>query len=101
MFPAVNMKNYCHHNVRKRKEIRGSDNYVTLDISSKFYSIDKMKIKSSESKVKLERSGNGLVTSMGFKAKARSQKYKKSGYPIGNASKKDLSIIISEFEKFK
>ena len=68
------MKNCGCCNVRKHKEIRGSDKYVTLDISSKFDSLEKMKITSSESKVKLEISGKGLVTSLDFKTKARSQK---------------------------
>ena len=44
-------------NVRKHKEIKGNDKYVTSDISSKFDSLDKIKITSSESKGKLERSG--------------------------------------------
>ena len=74
MFLAVNIKNCGHRNVRKHKEIRGSEKYITLDIPSKFDSLDKMKITSSESKVKLERSGKGLITSLGFKTKARSQK---------------------------
>ena len=52
LFLAVNMKNYGRHNVREQKEIKGSDKYVTLDISSKFDSPDKMKITSSESKGK-------------------------------------------------
>ena len=60
LFLAVNMKNCVPRNVRKHKEIKGSDKYVTLDISSKFDSLDKMKITSSESKVKLERSGKGF-----------------------------------------
>ena len=60
-----------------------------------------MKITSSESKGKLERSGKGLITSLGFKAKARPQKYKKARYAVGNVSKKDLSKIIKEFEKIK
>ena len=62
-FLSMNMKNCCHHNVRKHKDIRGSDKYVTLkkhkeirgrdkyvtlDISSKFDSLDQMKITSSE-----------------------------------------------------
>ena len=42
-FLAMDMKNCGRHNVRKHKEIRGSDKYVTLDISSKFDSLDKMK----------------------------------------------------------
>ena len=77
LFLSVNIKNCGCCNVRKNEEIRGSDNYATLDISSKFDSLDKMKITSSESKVELERSGKGLITFLGFKANARPQKYKK------------------------
>ena len=62
---------------------------------------DKMKIISSDSKGKLERSGKGLITSLGFETKVTSQKYKKTGYAIGNVSKKDLSKIIREFEIFE
>ena len=65
LFLAVNMKNCGRRNgrkhkdikssdkyvtLKKHKEIRGSDKYVTLDISSKFGSLDKMKITSSDSK---------------------------------------------------
>ena len=50
LFLAVDMKNCGRRNVRKHKEIRGGDKYVTLDISSKFDSMDKIKISSSESK---------------------------------------------------
>ena len=50
----VNMKNCGHRNVGKEKEIKGSDKYVTLDISLKFEILDNMKIIPSESKVKLE-----------------------------------------------
>ena len=71
LFSALNMKNCGCRNVRKHKEIKGSYKYVTLDISSKFDSMDKMKIISSESKLKLERSGKGLITSLGFKTKAK------------------------------
>ena len=77
LFLAVDMTNCGRRNVRKHKYIRGSDKYVTLDISSKFDSLDKMKITSSESKGKLERSGKGLITSLGFKTKARSYNDKK------------------------
>ena len=58
-----------------------------------------MKTTSSESKGKLERLGKGLVTSLGFKTKVGSQKYKKARYDIGNVSEKDLSKIIKGFEK--
>ena len=49
LFSAVNMKNCGRRNVIKHREIKGSDKYVTLDISLKFDSSDKMKITSSES----------------------------------------------------
>ena len=76
LFLSVNMKNRSGRRIREHKEIKGSDKYVTLDISSKFDSLDKMKTTSSESKVTLERSGKGLVTSLGFKTKLKSQRYK-------------------------
>ena len=76
------MKNYGRHNVRQHKEIKGSDKYVTLDILSKFDSLDKMKITSSESKGELERSGKGLIASLGVKTKARSQNTKRQGMPL-------------------
>ena len=53
LFLAVNMKNCGRCNVRKHKEIKCIDKYVTLNISSKFDCLDKMKIISSESKGKL------------------------------------------------
>ena len=71
LFLDVNMKNCGCRNVSKHKEIKGSDNYVTLNISSKFDSQDKMKITSSELKVKLEISGKGLISSLSFKTKVR------------------------------
>ena len=97
-FLSVNMKNCGHQNVSKHREIKVSDKYFTLDISLKFDSLDKMKITSSESKRKLERSGKGLITSLGFKTKAGSQKYKKAIYAIRNVSEKDISKIIRELE---
>ena len=99
LLSAVNMKNCGHHNVRKHREIKGSDKYVTLDISLKIDSLDKVKITSLESKEKLGRSGKGLISSLGLKAKVRPHKYKKARYAMGNVSNKDLSKIIREFEK--
>ena len=50
LFLSVNMKNCGRRKVRKHKEIRGSDKIVTLDISAKFDSLNKMETTSSESK---------------------------------------------------
>ena len=40
-----------------------------------------------------------MITSLGFKPKVISHKYKKARYAIVNVSKKELSKIIREFEK--
>ena len=90
------MKNCGRRKVRKKKEIKGSDKCVTLNIydilniSEKFDDLDKMETTSSESKVKLERTGKGLVNALDLKIKARSKKYKKAWYAIRNVSMKDL-----------
>ena len=81
LFSDMNMKNHGRLNVRKHKEIKGSDKYVTLDISSKFDSMYKMKITSSYPKGKFEISGKGLITSLGFKAKVRLKNSKRQGMP--------------------
>ena len=52
-FSAVKMKNYGRRNVRKYIDINSGDKYVTLDIALKFDGLYKMRITSSESKVKL------------------------------------------------
>ena len=98
-FSDLNVKNCGRRNVRKHRDIKGSEKYVTLDISLKIDSLDNMKITSSESKGKFERSGKCLIISICFKAKARPNKYKKSKCAIGNFSNKELSKIIREFEK--
>ena len=97
----MDIKNDGRRNVSKQKEIRGSDKYVTLDISLNFDSLDKIKITSSKSKGRLQRSGKGLINSMGFNTKARSQKYKNARYAIVDVSEKDLSRIIKDFEKIE
>ena len=50
LFQSVNTKNCDCHKVRKHKEIKGSDKIVTLNISAKFHSMNKMETTSSESK---------------------------------------------------
>ena len=95
----VNMKNYGSCNVWIQIYIKGSDKYVTLDILVKFFSLDMMRITSSDPKDNLGRSVKGLITSLGIKSKARPNKCKKVRYAIGNVSMKDLSMIIREFEK--
>ena len=42
LFQSVNMKNCGRQKVRKHKEIKGSDKIVTLIVSVKFYSLNKM-----------------------------------------------------------
>ena len=104
MFPNIALNTVSH--VRKHIEIKDSDERVTfnmndiLKISEEFDNLDKMETTSSESKVKMERSGKGLVTSLGFKTKERLQRYKKARYAIVKVSMKDLSNKIKEVEIF-
>ena len=42
----VNMKNCGCYNVKKHREIKNGEKYITLDISFKYGSLDKMKITS-------------------------------------------------------
>ena len=85
------MRNCGQRNVMKQKEIKGSDKRVTLNmyeflnISEKFDDLDKMETTSSESQVKMEGPGKGLVTALDLKTKARSKIYKKARYAIGMA----------------
>ena len=71
LFQSVNMKNCGRCKVRKHKKIKGSDNIVTLNVSEKFDSLNKMETTYSESKGKLGRSGKGLVTTLALKTKVR------------------------------
>ena len=49
-FKPVNMNNCDRRNVRKHREIKDSDKYITLEISLNFGSLDKMRITYSEPK---------------------------------------------------
>ena len=71
------MKNRGCLNVKKQKDIKGSCKYITLDISSEFDSLDKMKISSSNSKGKLEISGKGVDYLSGFKDQSKVAKIQK------------------------
>ena len=95
----MNMKKYGCCNVRKHREIKSGEKYITFDILLKFGSLDKMKITSSEPKDNLVRSGKGLITSLGLKTNVWSKKIKTARYSITNVSMKYLSNIINEFER--
>ena len=89
------MRNCGKRKFRKHREIKESDECVTyenmyeiLKFSEKSDNLDKMETTSSESKVKMEGSGKWLVTALALKTKARSTKYKKARYDIGNVSMK-------------
>ena len=87
LFESVNTRNDGQLKVRKHKEIKDSDERVTLNmyeilrISEKFDDMDKMETTSSESKVKMEGSGKWLVTALALKTKSRSKNIKRQGMP--------------------
>ena len=74
-FESMNMRNCGQSNVRKHKEIKGSEKFVTLNIyeilniSEKFNNLNNMETTSSESKVESEGSGKGLATALDLKKK--------------------------------
>ena len=86
-FESVNTRNCGQRNVEKHKQIKDSDERVTLNmydilkISEKFDDLGKMETTSSESKVKMEGSGKWLVTSMVLNTKSRSKNIKRQGMP--------------------
>ena len=90
---AVNIKNCGRHNVSKHREIKGSDKYITLDISLKSDSIDNMRIKSSESKDNLGRSRKGFSTSLGLKAKVCQIDTKMQGITSEMSVRKTFQIL--------
>ena len=69
LFQSVNMKSCGRRKFRKHKKIKVSDKCVTLNVSEKFDSLNKMETTSSESKGELGRSGKGLVTALDLKTK--------------------------------
>ena len=89
-FSYLNMKHFSLRNVREHIENKVSYKYVTLGILLKFGSTDKTIITSSEPKDNLVISGKGLIASLGIKAKARPEKYKRESYDNINISMRDL-----------
>ena len=85
IFTPVSMKNCGRCNVRKHRDIKNGENYITLDINLNFFSLDKMKITSSEPNDYLGKSAKELITSLGLKI-------------ICNVSLKDISKIVKEFD---
>ena len=69
-FSAVNMKNGGRRSVRKHREIKGSNKYITLEILLNFDSLEKMRITSSDSKDNLRRLVMWLITSLCINSKA-------------------------------
>ena len=88
LFVSVNTRNCGQRNVRKHKEIKDSDERVTLNmneilkISEKFDDLDKMETTSSESKVKMEVSGKWLLITLALKTKSRPKNIKRQGMPL-------------------
>ena len=102
LFLSVNMKNCGRRKVRKHKEIKVSDRSVTLDISSKFDSTNKMKTKSLESKGKLEIPGKGLVTALDFKTKVTFRKStKRQGMPSEMSVRRNFRRLSKSLRKLR
>ena len=73
-FTPANMKNYDRPNVNKHIDIKDSDKYITLDVSLKFVSMDKIRITYSDPKDYLGISEKGLITYLYLNTIVRSKK---------------------------
>ena len=80
-FTPVNMKTFGRCNVRKHREIKNCEKYITLEIFFQFVSLDSMEIIYSKPKDYLGRLGKGLVTSMGINIIGIPEK-KRQGVPL-------------------
>ena len=99
-FSALNMKSCGCCNVRKYREIKGSDEYVTLEILLKFDSMDNMRITSSYSKVKFGRSGKGLITSMSLKSKKFQRNVKRQGMPSEMSARRTFKRLLGSLKNY-
>ena len=95
----MNMKKIGYRNVRKYRDIKVSDKCITLDISLKFDSTNKMRIKYSYPKDKLGRPGKGLITSLGLKANVRPHKYKRQGMPSEMSVRRTFQRLSGSLKK--
>ena len=100
LFQFVNMKICGRHKVRKHKEIKGSDKIVTLVISAKFDSLNKIETTSSESKGELVRSGKGLVTALTLNTKVRSKNTKRQGMPSEMSARRIFPTLSKSLKIF-
>ena len=77
LFQSVIMKNCGSRNVRKHKDIKNSYKIVTLNVSAKFDSLNKIKTTSSESKEKIGNISKGVGNRSGFQEQSKVAKIQK------------------------
>ena len=101
LFLSVNMKNRGRRKVRKHKEIKGSDKYVTLDVSSKFDSLENIKITFSESKEKFGKIRKGVDYLSGFQYQRKFRKNtKRKGMPSEMSVRRTFIRSLRSLKKF-
>ena len=83
--------------MRKHRDIKNCEQYISLDTSLNFGNMCKMKITCSEPKYYLGRSSNMLITSLGIKTIRRSKNIKIKDLPLLK-SVLDISKIVTEFK---
>ena len=76
------MKNRGSQNVRKHREVKNGEKYITLEISLQFGSMENIKSTSLEPKDNWLRSRKGLITSMCLKTVVMSKEKKRQGMPL-------------------
>ena len=77
LFQSVNMKNCGRRKVRKHREINGGEKFVTLNISEKFDSLNKMETTSFRVKRKIGDISKGVDNRSGSHDQSKVEKIQK------------------------
>ena len=92
-FTPANMKICGRRNVRKHREIKNSEQYLVLDISSNIDCLDKREVTSSKSMDYMERSGKGMTTSLALNTKSPNKELK-ARFSITEITNQDFRKLL-------
>ena len=96
-FKPVNTTSCGRRIVRKHREIKNVEQYITLDISFDLDFLDKREVATSESRDYMGRSGNGLINYMALSIKIPKKK-EKARVTINDITNHYFGNFLKEFK---
>ena len=97
-FTPVNTRSFGHCNIKKHKEIRNSEQYITLNISLKLDFLDNTEVTYPGSRDYIGTSGKRMNTSMTFSTIRSSKKKQKESNSITEIFPQDFMKLLEEFK---